>query len=133
MVAYAENKNTEFESDLHETLALFQNLSEKLTTSYHQLEGRVTELQDELEETDTALSQEVSHKKKLETRVDSILSAMPVGVVILDGAGEVTEANGAARNILGDPLEGQSWISIIHRCFSPTMAVGHDISLKTVS
>ena len=130
MVAYAEKQNTEFKSDLNETLALFQNLSEKLTASYQELEGRVTELQGELEETDTALSQEVSDKKKLETRVDSILSAMPVGVVILDGAGEVTEANGAARNILGDPLEGQSWISIIHRCFSPTMADGHEISLK---
>ncbi len=130
MVAYAENQNTRFESDLHETLALFQNLSEKLTTSYHELEGKVTELQGELEVTDTALSQEVSDKRKLETRVDSILSAMPVGVVILDGAGEVTEANGAARDILGDPLEGQSWIAIIHRCFSPTMADGHEISLK---
>lgn len=130
MIAYAEKKNEGFGSDLQDTLTLFQSLSQKLTASYHELEGRVTELQGELEETDSALSEEVSKKKSLETRVDSILSAMPVGVVILDGAGEVTEANQAARDILGDPLEGESWISIIHRCFSPTVADGHEISLK---
>lgn len=130
MVAYANKQSEGFESDLNDTLALFQNLSEKLSSSYNELEGRVNELQEELEETDSALSQEVRTKKFLETRVDSILNAMPVGVVILDGAGEVMEANNAASDILGDPLEGEAWISIIHRCFSPTVADGHEISLK---
>ena len=130
MVAYAKKQSEGFESDLNDTLTLFQNLSEKLSSSYNELEGRVSELQEELDETDSALSQEVRKKKFLETRVDSILNAMPVGVVILDGAGEVMEANNAARDILGDPLEGETWISIIHRCFSPTVADGHEISLK---
>lgn len=132
MVAQASQQtpSEDFDSNLQDTLTLFQNLSQKLTTSYQELEGRVAELQDELDESDSALTEEVSKKRSLETRVDSILSAMPVGVVILDGAGAVTEANGAARDILGDPLEGERWLSVIHRCFSPTMADGHEISLK---
>ena len=130
MAANAETQSDNSEFNVKDTLAIFQSLSEKLTDSYHELEGKVESLKGELEESGSALSQEVSKKKTLETRVGSILNAMPVGVIILNGAGDVSEANAAARDILGDPLEGESWISIIQRCFSPTLADGHEISLK---
>ena len=63
-------------------------------------------------------------------RLERILDAMPSGVVILDGNGMVSQANPVAISLLGEPLEGQSWISIIQRSFAPQKDDGHEVSLK---
>ncbi|AWB69016.1 PAS domain-containing sensor histidine kinase [Saccharobesus litoralis] len=55
---------------------------------------------------------------------------MPVGVVIIDGLGFVKEANQIAVNLLGSPLEGQRWLAIIDRSFSPQADDGHEVSLR---
>ena len=62
-------------------------------------------------------------------RMERILEAMPSGVVILDGNGFVTQANPVAIDLLGEPLEGQSWLTIIQRAFAPQKDDGHEVSL----
>jgi two-component system sensor histidine kinase FlrB len=59
-----------------------------------------------------------------------ILEAMPSGVVILNEEGIVTLANPVAASLLERPLEGERWINVISRAFSPQDDDGHEVSLK---
>jgi two-component system sensor histidine kinase FlrB len=58
-----------------------------------------------------------------------ILDVMPAGVVIIDAEGYVRQANAVAKDMLGEPLEGQLWRTIIARSFRPRQDDGHEISL----
>ncbi|MFM4825532.1 PAS domain-containing sensor histidine kinase [Aeromonas bivalvium] len=60
----------------------------------------------------------------------AIFTALPTGVLLLDGQGIITRANPAAHALLGEPLEGMSWRAIIGRCFEPRADDGHEISLR---
>ena len=66
----------------------------------------------------------------MSNRVEHILQAMPSGVIILDGNGMVTQANPVALDLLGQPLEGERWLTIINRAFSPQKDDGHEVSLR---
>ncbi|MBT1443051.1 PAS domain-containing sensor histidine kinase [Shewanella sp. JM162201] len=59
-----------------------------------------------------------------------ILEAMPSGVVILNADGVVTLANPVAVSLLDRPLEGERWLNVIARAFSPRDDDGHEVSLK---
>ncbi len=65
----------------------------------------------------------------MSNEVEHILQAMPSGIVILDGNGVVTKANPVAIELLGEPLEGQQWFTIIQRSFAPQDDDGHEVSL----
>ena len=120
----------EFSEKLQDTIDVFSHLSSQLTDSYHQLEQRVTELQGELLETDRQRARELSEKEKLTSRFERVLDVMPTAVITLDGNGRVIHSNGAAKGLLGEPLEGERWIDIINRCFLPDPTDGHEIALK---
>lgn len=77
---------------------------------------------------DPALVQQASSDTPLS--MESLLSAMPSGVVWLDGRGRVRLANPAARTILGEPLQGVAWPEVIERVFAPQPDDGLQISLK---
>lgn len=63
------------------------------------------------------------------SRYQHILQALPSGVVILDAKGRVAEANPVASAMLGTPLLGESWLSVINRCFQPRSDDGLEVSL----
>lgn len=63
-------------------------------------------------------------------RFEQILRALPSGVIILDAKGLVVEANPVALAILGEPLLGQRWLTVINRCFQPRSDDGLEVSLK---
>jgi two-component system sensor histidine kinase FlrB len=62
-------------------------------------------------------------------RLEHLLQVMPAGVVVIDGKGIVRQSNNLARTLLGEPLEGQLWRTIIARSFKPQADDGHEVSL----
>ncbi|MEP4891706.1 MAG: ATP-binding protein [Aliiglaciecola sp.] len=73
--------------------------------------------------------QEFEQLKSQATRLEHLLQVMPAGVVVINGKGQVKQANALAKALLGEPLEGQAWRKIIARSFKPQADDGHEVSL----
>jgi len=103
----------------------------------HYCQQRILELEEQLARTETRLSRE-SEKLQAEDdknaglndRYNHLLQLLPAGVVIIDGSGIVSDANPAAKSLLGTPLKGVPWFEIIRRSFAPKSDDGHEVSLK---
>ena len=115
---------------LEQAFALFSQMSSQLTDSYSMLEARVTELKGELAVVSAQRMQELAEKERLANRLQNLLDLLPGGVIVIDAQGIVREANPAACELLGLPLEGELWRHVIARCFAPREDDGHEISLK---
>lgn len=107
--------------------------------SCDQMFEQLSESYNNLEESFHTLSKSLSHSPSgaifqpdlyQADRLSAILHALPSGVVILDGRGQIVQCNPAAEDMLGIPLLGLRWTKIIERAFSPKADDGHDISLK---
>ncbi len=122
----------EFDQDapVEQALSLFDKLSSQLTHSYRNLENKVTQLKTDLSEEESQRRKQLKEKEKIANRLSTLLEILPAGVVVLDESGMVTECNPAAKELLGEPLEGQAWLEIIKRSFSPKHDDGHEVSLK---
>lgn len=118
--------------DLEKSFRVFNRVSEHLEASYHQLEDSVSQLHTELSNTQQPPLREVTQPATTSSaaRLDAILTALPAGVVVLDAAGCVSELNPAAKQLLDEPLHGESWAAIIARVFAPRLDDGHEISLR---
>ncbi|GAA4874440.1 sensor histidine kinase [Ferrimonas pelagia] len=64
------------------------------------------------------------------SRLHHLMQILPAGVLVLDDAGTVVEANPQAVALLGEPLLAQPWRQVIQRAFAPRADDGHEISLK---
>ena len=111
-------------------LSLFDKLSSQLTHSYRNLENKVSQLKTDLSEEESQRRKQLKEKEKIANRLSTLLEILPAGVVLLDESGMVTECNPAAKDLLGEPLEGLAWLEVIKRCFSPKHDDGHEVSLK---
>jgi len=111
-------------------LELFNEMSRQITDSYRTLESRVNQLSGELSAESMQRQQELEEKERLADRLSTLLDVMPAGVVVLDSQGVVSQCNPAARELLGEPLEGQRWLEIIRRSFAPRSDDGHEVSLR---
>ncbi len=116
--------------DLRSAFELFNQMSEQLADSYHLLENRVAELNEELSSLSDRRLQELAEKEKLANRLESLLNFLPGGVVVLDSSGRVSESNPAAIDLLGEPLQGELWRDVIVRSFAPRQGDGHEVSLR---
>lgn len=114
---------------LEQAFAVFSEMSRQLSDSYRSLAQRTVSLNDELARANGARLEELSAKETLANRLSRLLDALPAGVVVLDGEGEVRDANPAAVALLGSPLNGQTWRDVICRAFAPKPDDGHDVSL----
>lgn len=117
--------------ELENAFQLFNQMSDQLAASYQQLEGRVSKLSSELDEANDERQQELEEKERIAKRLQSLLQTLPAGVVVIDASGMVQESNPAAIDLLGEPLTGEAWFSVIQRAFSPKADDGHDLSLKS--
>lgn len=115
---------------LEQAFALFNQMSSQLTNSYSMLEARVTELKGELAVVSAQRMQELAEKERLANRLQHLLDLLPGGIIVIDAQGIVREANPAAYELLGLPLEGELWRQVIARCFAPREDDGHEVSLK---
>ncbi len=118
------------QSQLQAAFDSFNLMSQQLTEAYQLLEQQVSELTAELAQTEARRETEVAARERVTGRLEGLLSALPVGVVVLDVSGRVQECNPAAIELLGEPLEGESWLNVIQRVFAPRLDDGHEVSLK---
>jgi two-component system sensor histidine kinase FlrB len=79
--------------------------------------------------THVANTQELDALRLQANRLEHLLQVMPAGVVVIDGKGVVRQSNNLAKELLGEPLEGQLWRTIIARSFKPQADDGHEVSL----
>ena len=117
-------------AQLEQAFLLFNQMSTQLTDSYSVLEARVTELKGELALAGEQRMAELAENERLANRLQHLLDLLPGGVIVIDGNGRVREANPAACELLGLPLEGELWRHVIARCFAPREDDGHEVSLK---
>lgn len=116
--------------DLRAAFEMFNQMSQQLSDSYQHLETRVADLTAELNTVSAKRMEELAEKENIAERLESLLNVLPGGVVVLDSRGFITQANPAAREMLGEPLEGLRWFEIIQRSFSPQDDDGHEVSTK---
>lgn len=126
----ADNAQLE-QRKLQETYDLFSRVSEQLGQSQALLEEQVEQLQGELAIVSAQRSQELAEKARLAERLQNLLDLLPGGVIVLDGRGVVREANPAARELLGEPLEGQLWRELVNDRFAPRDDDYHEVSLRS--
>ena len=97
---------------------------------YSLLQARVSELTGELAVVSAQRMAELAEKERLANRLQHLLDLLPGGIIVIDDRGRVREANPAACELLGLPLEGELWRHVIARCFAPREDDGHEVSLK---
>ncbi|MQT36893.1 MAG: histidine kinase [Pseudomonas helleri] len=117
-------------AQLEQAFSLFNQMSTQLTDSYSLLEARVAELNGELALAGERRVAELAENQRLANRLQHLLDLLPGGVIVIDDRGLVSEANPAACELLGLPLQGELWRQVIARCFAPREDDGHEISLK---
>lgn len=107
----------------------FNNLTEQLSTAYAVLEKRVAQLNDELQKAKREREHHSSEKDRLTQRLSLLLAALPAGVIVIDGAGIVQEANPAAMELLDIPLVGKLWRDIIATAIQANSISGTEATL----
>ena len=111
-------------AQLAKAFEAFNSLSSQLSSSYAALERRVAELSEELAAARSEQLRELQAKEALARRLSQLVEALPGGVVVIDAAGHVVEANGQAVDMLGEPLIGESWEQIQRQAFAATALAG---------
>lgn len=98
--------------ELQRAFDVFNQVSLELTQAYEALQARVESLTTELAVANGELRRQYQEKEALSERLSLLLKALPAGVVVLDSSRHVTEANAAAREMLGQDVLGLSWRSV---------------------
>ncbi|MFC5303307.1 sensor histidine kinase [Azospira restricta] len=104
-----DSSQLEKAQDLQRAFDVFNQVSHELTQAYAGLQARVQSLTDELAVANGELRRQYEEKEALSERLGLLLDALPAGVVVVDAAGAVSEANPAARAMLGEDLCGRAW------------------------
>jgi len=117
-------------AQLVSAFALFNELSEQLTDTYRAMEERVSQLDGELHRVAEQRLLELQEKERVAARLQSLLTLLPAGVIVLDQQGRIADCNPAAVELLGSPLTGELWRDVIRRSFAPRGDDGHEISLR---
>jgi two-component system sensor histidine kinase FlrB len=95
--------------ELQRAFDAFNQVSLALTQSYQGLQGRVESLTVELAVANGELRRQYEEKEALSERLSLLLKALPAGVVVLDSAARVSEANPAASEMFAQVMIGESW------------------------
>src|SRR5882672_9275250 len=95
-------------SELQAAFLAFGSVSEQLSGAFDSLRAQVAELRAELGEAHAG-------KEHLAARLSALIKGLPGGVLVLDSRGEIQECNPVARELLGEPLLGQSFAAVMAR------------------
>lgn len=100
--------------------AAFNEASEQLSGIYQDLQCQVERLTHELALANGELHRQLAAKEVLSQKLTVLLNALPGGVIALDANACIEQVNPAASAILGDPLAGLAWQTIIDERLIPT-------------
>ncbi len=98
--------------ELQRAFDVFNQVSQELTQAYEGLQGRVASLTAELAVANGELRRQYQEKEALSERLTLLLNALPAGVVVLDSAAQISEANPVARQMLGESIVGSDWATL---------------------
>ncbi len=98
--------------ELQHAFDLFNQVSAELTQAYEGLQAKVTSLTAELAVANGELRRQYEEKEALSERLGLLLNALPAGVVVVNAGGVVSDANPAARAMLGEDICGQPWFRV---------------------
>lgn len=111
-------------AELQRAFDVFNQVSAELTQAYGTLQARVASLTEELAVANGELRRQYEEKEALSERLSLLLNALPAGVVVLDGAARVTQANPAALEMFGSDVEGRHWGDVSRAYLEPTLTIG---------
>lgn len=89
--------------DVNQAITTFTNVLETLQESHARLEVKARHVEAELCEANVELGRKVTELDRVKQHLESILGAIPTGVVVYDPEGRVVRANDSAVAILGVP------------------------------
>ena len=95
-------------SELQAAFLAFGSVSEQLSGAFDALRAQVADLRAELSEARAG-------KEHLAARLSALIKGLPGGVLVLDSDGTIQECNPVARELLGEPLLGQSFAAVLAR------------------
>ncbi|MEM6511632.1 MAG: ATP-binding protein, partial [Pseudomonadota bacterium] len=93
----------------------FNQHSDQLEQSYRDLQYKVEALTRQLNSEQSARLGEYRKTERLSKRLAQLLESLPGGIVVIDGDGQIQQHNSQAARLLGRPLLGCSWASIVKR------------------
>ncbi len=103
---------------LNQAFKQFSELSNEILNSYTDLEHRVETLNEELRVVSQKRLDDFEQKHAIASRLQSLLSILPSGVILLDGKGRVSQSNPVAEKLLGNNLLGSKWFDIVATQFA---------------
>lgn len=104
-----DQQNLHDPSQLMAAFEQFGRLSDQLQQSYQELDQRAAELTSQLACAQNERLKQLAEKEQLAHRLESLLDAMPAGVLLVDENGVIQTANPAAEFLLEQKLTGRKW------------------------
>jgi two-component system sensor histidine kinase FlrB len=98
--------------ELEHAFGVFNELSERLTTAYGQLEGQVAGLTRELERSRSERLAETAQKEHLADQLGVLLEALPAAIVLVDVRDRVDRFNPTAEQLFPGLAWGRRWSEI---------------------
>ncbi len=126
-----QTQNEKTEQQLEGAFNAFTQVSEQLVGAYSVLESQVTRLNSELNAARSERLVQLAEKERIACRLESLLTALPGGVVVIDGEGRVEECNPAAIAMLGEPLLGELWTRVTKRTFNCDAVTDIEVLLRS--
>lgn len=120
----AEQNGEQKASELRRAFDVFNQVSLALTQSYQDLQARVESLTAELAVANGALRRQYEEKQALSERLALLLDALPGGVIVLDSASTISQANPAACAFFGCALVGEKWQALAERSLTASETPG---------
>ncbi|VAW63958.1 Flagellar sensor histidine kinase FleS [hydrothermal vent metagenome] len=93
----------------------FGRLSDQLQQSYSELDKRASELTEQLAFAQGERLKQLAEKEQLAHHLETLLNALPAGVLLVDDEGVIQTANPAAERLLEYELGGKRWREVYTR------------------
>ena len=104
-----DNESMQNPAQLVAAFEQFGRLSDQLQQSYQELDNRALELSEQLASAQNERLIQLAEKEQLAHSLQTLLNALPAGVLLVDEKGIITTANPAAELFLEQTLIGKQW------------------------